>query len=305
MVNRTVLVHGLPYFGKLFVELMNGEGWDFRFYPDSGIGNLTGMLMSLVTCDVAYQIGGRVTLGKFLRVAKLLGKNKIVIHWVGTDTTDERHAVASGEVDEWVRLRLTHWAETPWLRHEVNQLGASCDVVPLPGACLPERPSPLPKDFSVLVYVPDTSLGALYGLDSILRVAQQLPQIQFEMVGLAKGSINEPPSNLRIHGHARNLNEFYERSTVVWRPVKHDGLSFMVLESLARGRHVIWSYAFPGCIHAESNEAARDQIVGLHQMHLDGGLHLNEAGLQVVGENYLPHNLKKQILMRLEDLLES
>jgi hypothetical protein len=305
MANRKILVHGLPYFGELFVNLMNGEGWDFRFYPDSGIGNLTRMLTSLMACDVAYQIGGRVTLGKFLRAAKWLRKNKIVIHWVGTDTIDERLAFASGKVDQWVRLKLTHWAETPWLSHEVNQLGTSCDVVPLPGALLPERPAPLPRDFSVLVYLPDASLGVLYGLDSILRVAQQLPQVQFELVGLAKGSINEPPSNLRIHGHVRNMTEFYQRSTVVWRPVKHDGLSFMVLESLAHGRYVIWSYAFPGCIHAGSDEEARDQIVRLHQMHSDGRLHLNEVGLQIVREKYLPQNLKEQILLRLEKLLET
>lgn len=301
--NRKVLVHGLPYFGKLFVNSMNGDGWEFRFYPDSGIGNLAAMLISLMKCDVAYQIGGRVTLGKFLRIAKLLRKRKVVIHWVGTDTLDERPAVQAGKADPWVRQNLAHWAETDWLGREVNELGASCDIVPLPGAQLSQRPSPLPRDFSVLVYMPDVQFGGLYGLETILRVARELPQIQFEMVGLAKGSINEPPGNLRIHGHVQNMTEFYERSTVVWRPVKHDGLSFMVLESLAHGRHVIWSYEFPGCLRAKTGEEAHAHIVRLHQMHREDRLQLNFEGLRAITENYQPQNLRKNIHARLEKLL--
>src|SRR5271168_2107431 len=303
--NRKVLVHGLPYFGRLFVSSMSGEGWDFRFYPDSGIGNLTGMLLSLVTCGVAYQIGGRVTLGKFLRAAKILRKRKVVIHWVGTDTLDERAAVEAGKADPWVRQNLAHWAETAWLGREVNELGAACEIVPLPGVRLAERPSRLPRDFSVLVYMPDTNFGALYGLDGILRVARELPHIPFEMVGLAKGSISDPPGNLRVHGHIQNVDEFYERSTVVWRPVKHDGLSFMVLESLAHGRYVIWSYAFPGCLHATTDEEARNKIARLYELHLEGRLQLNHEGLRAIRENYQPQELRENIRTRLEKFLDA
>src|SRR6266403_1239163 len=44
---------------------------------------------------------------------------------------------------------------------------------------------------------------------------------------------------------------FYKRASVVWRPVRHDGLSFMVLEALGHGRHVLWTYEFPGCVKVD------------------------------------------------------
>ena len=43
--------------------MMTGDGWEFRFYPDSGFQNLAAMALELQACDMAYQIGGRVTVG--------------------------------------------------------------------------------------------------------------------------------------------------------------------------------------------------------------------------------------------------
>src|ERR1700676_1242247 len=45
--NRRVLVHGLVYFSRMFAEMMNGDGWEFRFYPDSGLRNLAAMALEL------------------------------------------------------------------------------------------------------------------------------------------------------------------------------------------------------------------------------------------------------------------
>ena len=40
-------MHGLPYFGRMFAELMNGDDWLFRYYPDSGFQNLAAMAKEL------------------------------------------------------------------------------------------------------------------------------------------------------------------------------------------------------------------------------------------------------------------
>jgi len=289
----------------MFAELMDGDGWEFRYFPDEGLESLAGMTRSLCRCDLAYQIGGRVTLGKFLRVAKWLGKEKIVMHWVGSDTLDEQRDVAEGNSERWVICQLHHWAESHWMVHEVEALGLECELVPLPSSCVPDRPSPLPLEFSVLVYVPDVRRAALYGLDRILQAAKELPHIPFELVGLTYGEIPAPPDNLRIHGRLADLTEFYRRSTVLWRPVRHDGLSFMVLEALGHGRHVLWSYDFPGCVVAETAEAAGAEILRLHSLHQQGRLQINQAGVEAVAKNYLPQPLRRMIHRRLEAILES
>lgn len=301
-----VLVHGLAYFAPMFAELMNGDGWEFRYFPDSGIQNLASMARELSTCDIAYQIGGRVTVGRFLRVAKALGKRKIVMHWVGSDTLDERGIVAGGKSSPWVLNNIHHWADSEWLAHELEALGISCEVIPLPSSRIPENPSALPDEFSVLVYTPDLNCSNLYGLDRILRVARELPHIRFELVGLRDGPVLDPPPNLRINARIPNLAEFYKRACVVWRPVRHDGLSFMVLEALGYGRHVLWSYDFPGCLRVNGVADARDQISRLHSLHQQRRLDINSVGVRAIAEGgYLPRALREKIRTRLDQILEA
>jgi hypothetical protein len=303
---RRVLVHGLSYFGRLFADFMNGDGWEFQYYPDRQIGNFAAMARGLYSCDLAYQIGGRVTIGKFLRIAKTLGKNKIVMHWIGSDTLSERHVVAEGKAAPWIVDQIHHWADSDWLLEEVHALGLRCDLVPLPSPLVPERPTPLPPEFSVLVYTPDTESSRLYGLDRILEVATSLPHIRFELVGLRSGQIPSPPPNMRVQGMLPNLAEVFPRTSVLWRPARHDGLSFMVMEALGHGRHVLWTYPFPGCVSVKDSADARTEIVRLHSLHQQGRLEINCAGVRGLQQNgYMPAQLKGTIRARLEAILES
>jgi hypothetical protein len=302
---RRVLVHGLPYFGKIFAQLMSGDGWEFRFYPDQGLTNLTALAWELSACDIAYQIGGRVTAGKFLWSAKRLNKRRLVMHWAGSDALDERGPVALGKSDPWVVRQVHHWAESDWMVREVQELGLSCERIPLPSAAIPDQASPLPSQFSVLVHIPSEHLGFLYGLDRILQVARNLPQIPFELVGLKAGRISGAPNNLRVHGRIAELSKFYQQASVVWRPVRHDGLSFMVREALGHGRHVLYSYPFHGCVQVKGAGDAQKEIEGLYALHQLGQLRINETGRREVMEKYARNPLKQQILGRLEALLQS
>jgi len=302
---RNVLVHGLPYFGNMFAQIMNSENWQFRFYPDHGIGNFAALAWQLSACDIAYQIGGRVTAGKFLWAAKQLKKRKVVMHWAGSDTLDERCHVALGKSDPWVTKELCHWAESEWMVKEVQDLGIACERVPLPSSTIPERVSPLPSKFSVLVHMPSVYLGYLYGLDRILQVSRNLPHISFELVGLKVGRIQGAPGNLRIYGRVADLSDFYRRATILWRPVRHDGLSFMVREALGHGRHVLYTYPLPGCVKVNDAKDAQKEIERLYRWHELGQLRVNQVGHQMVREQYAAISLKQQILTRLELLLQS
>jgi hypothetical protein len=301
---RRVLVHGDVHAGTVFAQLMDGDGWRFRYYPDAGIRNLSQIARELRACDVAYQIGGRVAAGKFLLAAKLMRKRKIVMHWTGSDVLDEQLKGFPSAADPWILENVEHWAVSEWLVREAATLGVTCRLVPLPSPSVPERPSTLPSRFSVLVYMPAVTRGALYGLDRILEVARELPHIPFELVGLLEGTIEDPPANLRVHGRILDLREFFERATVVWRPVRHDGLSWMVLEALGHGRHVLWTYAFPGCTQTRSAADARDEIARLYALDQQKLLPLNSGGVAAIAEGgYLPRQLRGKIRMRLEEIL--
>jgi hypothetical protein len=303
---RRVLVHGLVYFGQMFAELMDGDGWEFRYYPDHGAANLAQMARELAECDLVYQIGGRVSRGPFLRVAHAFRKKKIVMHWVGSDTFEQQQELAEGKSDAWVMSGIRHWAESTWMVREVEVLGLGCELIPLPSARVPAQPSPLPADFSVLVYMPMVDRGELYGLDRILAAARALPHIPFVLVGLYDGQIIDPPANLEIHGRIPNLEEFYRRATVVWRPVRHDGLSFMVMESMGHGRHVLWTYPFRGCIRVDSADDAICEIERLYAEHKAGHLTINREAVAALADGgYLPGVLRGRIHERLEQLIEA
>jgi Glycosyl transferases group 1 len=303
---RRVLVHGLVYFGQMFAELMDGDGWDFRYYPDQGASNLAQMARELAECDLVYQIGGRVSLGPFLRAAHTLRKSKIVMHWVGSDTFEQQQELVEGKSHAWVMGGIQHWAESNWMVREVEALGLECQLIPLPSARVPTRPSPLPEEFSVLVYMPVVDRGELYGLDRILSASRALPHIRFVLVGLYDGTIENAPPNLEIHGRISDLAEFYRRATVVWRPVRHDGLSFMVMEAMGHGRHVMWTYPFPGCIRVDDAEDAIRAIEQLHDAHKSGTLEINHEAVAAIADGgYLPVELRTRIRTRLEELIEA
>ncbi|HKM67290.1 MAG TPA: hypothetical protein VJX70_09005 [Candidatus Acidoferrum sp.] len=303
---RRVLIHGLYYCGRMLAEHLNGGDWEFRYYRDSGLNNLAAMARELAACDLVYQIGGRRTAGKFLCAAKLLSKKKIVMHWTGSDTLLEQDRGPEASTARWVMQDIHHWAVSQWIGQEVAGLGVSCDWVPIPSFYVPEAPAPLPQDFSVLVYVPGVRCGDLYGLDRILQVAKSLPEIRFNLVGFVQGRIPNPPSNLKIHGRLPDLRDFYHRSSVVWRPSRHDGLSCMVMEGLGYGRHVMWTYPFPGCLQVQSAEEAHDHIARLNELQKRRQLQLNADGPRSLAqEGYLPSHLKQVILQRLQAIAEA
>jgi hypothetical protein len=303
---RRVLVHGLAYFGEIFSEFMSGDGWEFVYYPDRGLTNLVAMSNALRRCDLVYQIGGRVTIGKFLGAAKLFRKNRIVMHWVGSDSLQAKSAVSLGKRDPWVLNSIHHWADSTWILDEVRNLGVGCAYVPLPSPRIPDKLEALPAEFTVLVYVPSVKCAELYGLDLIQEAAKALPDVRFELVGLRDGPLKSHPGNIRVHPRIPDLTDFYRKSTIVWRPTRHDGLSWTVCEALGHGRHVLWSYPFPGCTLVRSASAAVSEIRKLQGLHATRELQVNREGASFISKsNFCPATFRRNIRCHLEKILTS
>ena len=78
-------------------------------------------------------------------------------------------------------------------------------------------------------------------------------------------------SNVECHTIDYNMDmiPFYNRTSVLLRLTEHDGLSNMVMESLAMNRHVVWTYVFP-YVHQTEKEFKKVQklIIKLHNNNL-------------------------------------
>lgn len=59
------------------------------------------------------------------------------------------------------------------------------------------------------------------------------------------------------------MTQHYHQSSVLIRLTKHDSVSVMVLEMLARARHAIYSKRFPHCAFADDYASARAALARL------------------------------------------
>jgi glycosyltransferase involved in cell wall biosynthesis len=299
-----VLIHGLPYFSRQFPAILESKGWEIRNYSPRWSAELFAMAHQLHRCDLAYSWGGRTTMGKFLAAARLLGKKKVVIFWCGSDVLEGQAEHRAGKSDPWVAERI-HWAGAPWLADEVRAMGLKCEYVPITWVPPVEEVSPLPKVFSVLSYLPDISRISLYGIDQVLEVAQKMPYVRFTIAGLRRGQSFKVPGNVIVRHHMPSLQQLLRETTVMWRPTRHDGLSFTVLEALAHGRHVIWSYPITGALLARDAATSRAELERLFDLHEANTLDVNRVGAEFVARNFSPDKIRDEFLSRWRTIVEA
>lgn len=299
-----VVAHGLGYFCKKLSALVQDDEWQVLDCSGHRPGELLGLASELARCDLAYTWGGRISMGKFLWAARVFGKRNLVMLWSGSDVLHARREHAAGVRVPWIN-NIVHWAVSPWVAEEVRELGLKCEHVQASFVDLVVHPKPFPKTFSVLVYVGDVQKCAIYGWDRILEVAQRLPQVEFKLCGVPKGQSLQTPANMKIYNWTTNFTPFLEESTVVYRPVRHDGLSFMVLEALSHGRHVLYSYPLPGCVHVTTTSQACSELEFLVAHHKAGTLSLNEIGRAHIAEEYAPDRVRARLLERWEQVILS
>jgi hypothetical protein len=92
---------------------------------------------------------------------------------------------------------------------------------------------------------------------------------------------------------------------VFWRPARHDGLAFVSLEALAQGRHVLWTYPFPGCTVAPDAISGYQEIQRLYDLHCDGSLGVNQVAAEYIAANFSPSVIREGILARWKKIIQS
>jgi glycosyltransferase involved in cell wall biosynthesis len=243
-------------------------------------------------------------MGKFLSVARLLRKEKVVMFWCGSDTLGARKEFDAGRVDAWAAERV-HWAGSPWLAEEVRSMGLQCEYVPSTWVHAPETLPPMPETFAVLAHLSSAARVELYGIDHLFEVARRMPDVQFHVVGLLPGEKLNSPRNVTVHGRVPSLVPFFHQCSVLWRPARHDGLSFVALEALGYGRHVLWSYPFPECTIAKDAVSGYQEIQRLYDQHRQGKLRVNHAGAAHIASHFTPTVIRQGIVSRWKHIIET
>ncbi len=292
-----ILILGHPYFVNKLRELGASFGSSDSTYTfvTFGRGKLRKWL-SLWRSDLIYLIGGDLRPNRFYHLALFL-KKKIIFHWVGSDILDMKAWCNLGnQFSSLLVNRVVHWTEVNWTANELKELGLTSRVVPLTPAAFPSEVCGLPEKFVILTYLP-AGKADFYGEDTIVELARKFPDIVFLAVATKTIDRNpEWPPNLISVGWVDNMAELYSEVVLMIRLTRHDGLSFMVLEALANGRHVIWGYPLTGVYQTDGNiDRMVPFIEKLYQKHRQGNLHINQIGREYVSRFYRPQVVWEQI----------
>jgi len=192
----------------------------------------------------------------------LLGK-RVIVHWIGTDVlsaTSPKVLAPISLLRRFVyRVVSLHLTVSENLANELKSIGIKARVVPLiPNMTVSPEDTSWPSENVVLVYLPK-GREEFYGSNIVFRLAEEAPNLKFLILGnLGEGM--PQLSNIEFLGQVDNLASIWKRVKVYLRLTKHDGLPHMVIEALARGKQVIWSYEYPFCHKARTFEEAKGAL---------------------------------------------
>lgn len=220
---------------------------------------------------------------------------RIVVYWIGSDVLKamrERHGEREGRIIRRVAGKdAMHIAGAPWLVSELATLGIEGRFVPIPWlyAPVPVTAPPFPETFTVVSYIPD-SKRVFYGWRSVEAAARALPDVAFHVVAGTGAGLDDPPANVRFLGWVDGMDGVYRAATVVVRMPEHDAIGGTVLEGLAYGKPVIYSYELDHCEHVPFDDA-EGLIAVLRRLRdewVRGELRLNESGREFVIRKFQP-----------------
>jgi glycosyltransferase involved in cell wall biosynthesis len=298
---RHAMVVGFDYHGKALVELINGvsRNWSARFSGSSRFETLRA-LFGMSRADALICFGGPGPEAPLTEAARRRNVPVIVV-WAGTDVVLARQDPGLLEVIK--QYGFVNVSDGPWLVDELNVLGVPTRYVPVSAAAVPDEPTEFPKEFRVISYLPEPRRD-FYGEKAVYAVARAFPEIPFIVAGRGAPNPAAPP-NVEFIGYVNNMDEQLNRSMVLLRFPEHDGKSKLVLEALARGRHVIWNYDFPGVHKALSVSDSIARLRVLYEAHRRGALWINRDGLSYVRKHLRPQHVALEFEKVLNEAVAS
>ncbi len=303
----SILILGLPYFGRLLARDLSGLGWNARYmdHPGRDAGGWAKVASAATRAAIVYLIGSRIDRGSPQDNLLRFRRKPVVIHWVGTDVQFAIEEHRRNNVSVRIAERAIHWCDAPWLVDELRTAGVRSQFVPLPIPIDEGPPPALPGRFSVLLYYPvDDEDRRLFDAGTLLRLPAAFPEVHFTLVPSPPETLPGPlPPNLDARPWVEDMDALYRETTVLVRLTWHDGQSFMAAEALSRGRYVIWTQPMPGAIQAAGFEQVSAALRRLVERHRAGNLPLNAEGRRAALDRYGGGGPLAEIDERLRALL--
>lgn len=185
---------------------------------------------------------------------------KQLIHWIGTDVLQLVQAgnkVVYNSMKELVESlqRRTNLSEFEQTQGELKAMGIDSQIVPLPIEQNIEV-MPLPKQFTVAVYVPNTPTAKhIYNLEFTRDIIKACPDINFLLFG--GGTIEGVGANVKVVGWSP-MKTVLEQSSMLMRLAFHDGMPVAPIEFVLAGRDAMTTVQMPYIYYAGDGFVTKD-----------------------------------------------
>lgn len=302
-----IVVVGLPLFAQRLATALS------EYAPENKVIHLdtyykkTDQLKALwhvPRADCLVSINGSITKS---RVFDLALKNKVplIMNWVGTDVLKAIHAHKKGSYLQHYIDDAIHFCEVDWIKAELKAIDIDADVVNFaffkPSFELKKATS---DDLCVLSYIPNKRAD-FYGMPTMIRMAKQLPSIRFLIAGTTGEEYSPLPPNMKALGWVKSMDEVYDKTQVCVRFTEHDGLSNFILESLARGKSVIYNNQFNHCEYCPNESLLEEKLKAFEKKWLNGDDLLNEDGSDFIRDEFNEEVILGGFLQRIKLAIET
>lgn len=293
-----VLIVGLPLFGsRLQKELQAFDPGNKYYFLDTYYSKKDKIkaFFMIPRVDVVYSINGALDKSGVFDYA-FRWKKKIMMTWVGTDVTKARKLK---EVNKLYKEKAHHYCEVGWIQEELREhLGLEAKILNFFNFSEQKEISICEsKTLNVLVYIAKNR-EAYYGWNEIIEAAVILPEVQFTIVGTE--GVGEFPTNVVCKGWVSDMNSLYELNHATIRFVKHDGLSGFVLESLYRGKQVLYSENLIHCIKVDNTAQMVQKLSELSNRLQSGDSLVNVEGSEYVKQNFNRDKILSELIEEIK-----
>ena len=272
------------------LNLINSDNINIIDLNYSKVGKLKKLfllLKNIKNIDLFYFGYGAYSLNYYLIIAKIFRK-KVLCHWIGTDVLKAKENKKFKNVIKYIDTNLSC---SELIKKELAELGVPSKEIPIIPKEISKNYSKTPSQHAILAYLPEGK-EEFYGLEYVKYAAEKYTNINFYIVGNAKNEILNS-SNVKFLGNLSQgeMDELYDKITVLMRIPKHDGLSLMLLEALSKGKEVLYCYDFPGVRVIKSKldvDIALKSILNVKPI-------ANKVGHDYVQKNYCIEDIRKKL----------
>lgn len=208
-------------------------------------------MIAIMRVDIIYNVYTSPFSYRKLRIAHLMRK-KIVTHWIGTDV----RLLMEGKTDiKKLSFINKHVVCFEPLQDDLRTKGIDADILPITPFNLQFEIARMPKDHAVIIYMPQ-GVEMDYGLDQIERVFPKYPQLPFYIVANDDKERFKAFGNVHVLGRLTKdeMENLYNKVSIVIRIHHSDGLSMSILEGMAKGKKIIWNCKYPLCHPGSTTE---------------------------------------------------